>query len=243
MPTINQKTLVWVVIVLLLIGGVYFYTSKSANAPTAPGTQTATTSDETTTGSTGTKPTTTPTSDGLSGYSSSEYGFTLRFPPYVTPHNSFSTFHMLTNNWRVNASQVNQGKGVVEFPVYSIDQGSIATGKSYPLFFIAELRVGVSPNVKECYSTDPGFTNQTVTNVNINGVTFKRFSWSDAAMMQYVQGESYRTIHNNMCYVLEQIKAGTSYRDDTMKPGVAETTLTGYYNTAGAIAKTFKFTK
>ncbi len=243
MPTLNQKTIVWVAIVLLLILGVYFYTSKSAVAPAPTGTETATTSDETVTGATGTKTPTTPKSDGLSGYSNSEYGFTLRFPPYINPHNSFSTFHNLTNNWRVNASQVNQGKGIVEFPVYSVDQGSVATGKSYPLFFIAELRVGVSPNVKECYSYDPGYTNQKVTDVNINGVTFKRFSFQDAAMMQYVQGESYRTIHNNMCYVLEQIKAGSNYRDDTMKPGVAETTLTNYYNTAGTITKTFKFTK
>lgn len=243
MPTINKKTLVWVTIALLVIISVYFYTTKSTDVPANTVTENATTSNEIAVSETGTKTPTPPKSDGLSGYSNSEYGFTLRFPPYINPHNSFSTFHNLTNNWRVNASQVNQGKGIVEFPVYSVDQGSIATGKSYPLFFLAELRVGVSPNVKECYSTDPGYTNQVVTNVNINGVTFKKFSWSDGAMMQYIQGESYRTIHNNMCYVLEQIKAGTNYRDETMKPGVAETTLTNYYNTAGTIAKTFKFTR
>lgn len=62
-------------------------------------------------------------------------------------------------------------------------------------------------------------------------------------MMKYIQGESYRTIHNNMCYVLEQIKYGSNYKDPTMKPGISKATLDSYYNTAGMIAKTFRFTK
>lgn len=246
MQTTNQKIVIWVTVALLIILGVYFYVNKSSTNVINNGTETAT---STTTGTT-TKPAdvkkvtvAVPKSDGLSGYANSEYNFTLRFPSYVQPRNSFSTFHNIGNNWRVNASQVNQGKGIVEFPIFSVDQGSIATGKAYPLFFIAELRVGVSPNVKECYSIDPGYTNQKVTNVNINGVTFKKFSSQDAAMMQYVQTESYRIIHNNMCYVMEQIKAGSSYRDETMKTGISETTLNGYYNNAGTIAMSFKFTK
>ncbi len=245
MPNINQKTVVWVTIALLLIIGIYFYSDKNRGDLTGSE-GTVATSTATTTSANGANSgnvVVTPKSDGMSGYANSEYNFTLRYPPYVNPHNSFSTFHQLTNNWRVNASQVNQGKGIVEFPIYSVDQGSIATGKTYPLFYIAELRVGVSPNVKECYSTDAGYTNQKVTNVTINGVTWKRFSFQDAATMQYIQGESYRTIRNNMCYVLEQVKAGSSYRDDTMKPGVTDATLNNYYDIAGNIAKTFKFTK
>lgn len=198
----------------------------------------------TTTKATTTKPVVTkPISDGLSGYANSEYNFTLRYPPTVVPQNYFTTFYILASNWRLNASQVNQGKAVVSFPIHRIDQGGVATGKAYPLFFVSELRVGVSPNVKECYATDPGYTNQKVTNVDINGVTFKKFSFQDAAMMKYVQGESYRTIHNNKCYVLEQIKSGSNYKDDTMKPGLTEAELNKYYNTAGNIVQTFKFTK
>lgn len=185
----------------------------------------------------------TPSSDGLYGYANGEYNFTLRFPKNVVPQNYFTTFYTLASNWRLYASQANQGKAVVSFPVFRIDQGGVATGKAYPLFFVSELRVGVSPNVKECYTTDEGYTNQKVTNVVINGITFKKFSFQDAAMMKYVQGESYRTIHNNMCYVLEQIKSGSNYKDETMKPGLSEATLNSYYNTAGNIVKTFKFTK
>jgi len=190
-----------------------------------------------------TKTKTVPAVDGLYGYANSEYNFTLRFPPNVTPQNYFTTFYNLASNWRVNASQVNQGKIIVSFPVFRIDQGGVATGKSYPLNYVAELRVGISPNVKECYAIDTGYTSQKITNVIINGVTFKRFSFQEAGMMKYLQGESYRTIHNNMCYVLEQIKSGSSYKDETMKPGLSQATLDGYYNTVGKIVETFRFTK
>jgi len=181
--------------------------------------------------------------DGMYGYANSEYNFTMRFPPTVRTSNVFPTFYQLPSNWRVNASQANQGKPVVDFLIRQIDQGSVATGKAYPLYFTAQVRVGVSPNVALCYEKDAGHTNQTVTNVVINGVTWKKFSFSNAAMMKYIQGESYRTIHNNLCYVMEQVKAGTTYTDETMKVGTTEATLNGYYNSGATIIKTFKFTK
>ena len=242
MSTTNQK-ITWVVIILLLIGAVYFYMHRDSAVDTTNenGTATSTNATSSDTANGGVK--VTPTSDGLSGYANSEYNFTLRYPPNVRPQNFFTTFYTLPSNWRLNAAQANQGKAVVSFPVYRVDQGGVATGKAYPLFYVAELRVGVSPNVKECYTPDAGYTNQKVADVNINGVTFKRFSSSDAAMMKYVQAESYRTVHNNMCYVLEQIKSGSSYRDNTMTAGTSDATLNSYYDVAGNIAKTFKFTK
>lgn len=181
---------------------------------------------------------------GLSSYASSEYGFTMKYPSYVKARPGFSTFHELGNNWRLYALPANQGKPVVTFSIYSIDQGIYSSGKQkYPLYFTAEVRVGVSPNVKECYSTDAGYANQKVTNVTINGVAFKKFSTSESGMMKYTQAESYRTVHRSMCYVIEQIKSGTTYRDELMATGVAESTLTGYYATGETIVKTFRFTK
>lgn len=240
MKITRQNILISTLVILLIIYAVYFYENKN---------NTLSVNENNISLSTTTNAVKTKTIknidklDGLSGYANSEYDFTLRFPSSINPRNSFSTFHQIGNNWRINASQVNQGKGLVEFPIFSVDQGSTATGKSYPLYFIAELRVGVSPNTKECYSIDPGYTEQTHTNILINGVTWKKFSWSDAGMMQYMQGESYRTIHNNMCYVMEQVKNGSIYRDENMKTGISEKTLNDYYGLAGNIAKTFKFTK
>ena len=101
----------------------------------------------------------------------------------------------------------------------------------------------MSPNVQECYTKDAGYANQVVTNVTINGVPFKKFSTSDAGMQKYVQSESYRTIHNKMCYVIEQIRAGSSYRDEKMTAGKTDAELMSYYNLGEKIVKTFKFTK
>lgn len=228
------------VIVAVLLAGIYAVKERTVPETAETEEQNATSTESAPSG----KPSGAgPKSDGMSGYANAEYGFSLRFPPYVRPTNFFTTFHELSSNWRLNASAANQGKAVVEFPIFSVDQGSIATGKNYPLYYMATLRVGVSPNVKECYTTDAGYADQKVSNVTIYGVTWKRFDWQGAATMRYVEGRSYRTIHNNMCYVMEQVRNGSNYRDDTMKPGTSDTTLQNYYDIAGDIAKTFKFTK
>lgn len=177
-------------------------------------------------------------------FGSAEYNFTIQFPSYTQTRNSFSTFHEISNNWRLYAQPANQGKGVLELSIFTVDQGAYSTGKQkYPLYFTSLVRVGVSPNVKECYTADAGYTNQKVTSVVINGVTFKKFSTADAGMMKYTQAESYRTIHNNMCFALEQIKSGTTYRDEKMSAGIADSSLTNYYNEGTSIIQTFKFTK
>lgn len=181
--------------------------------------------------------------ENYSSYANAEYNFKMSFPKMAKVENAFTSFYNLGNNWRAEPNVGNQGKGVVAFSIFKVDQGSVATGKDYPLFFTAEVRVGVSNNVKDCYSPDAGYDGQVIKDVVINGVTFKKFSFGDAAMMKYIQGESYRTVHNNMCYVIEQIKAGSSYKDDTMKPGISEETLNNYYSYGESIVKSFQFTK
>jgi membrane-bound inhibitor of C-type lysozyme len=203
----------------------------------------ATTTTKSSSSSTGPSQKTATKSSFPRSYANSEYGFSMRFPATVTSQPYFTTFYDVASNWRINAALNNQGKVVVSFPVYRIDQGTVSSGKNYPLFYVAETRVGVSPNVQECYSMDPGYTSQKILNVSINGVTFKRFSFEDAGMMKMMKGESYRTVHNNMCYVIEQIRHQSTYKDDTMKPGLSEAALSGYYTTAGDIAKTFTFTR
>ena len=262
--TSNTKNISIIIALILIVGFISYYVGKTSQGGGVEetvnteknSTETASTSNThtntvavvATTTKTPPKTTTTPSPStaGFHSYSNSEYGFTIKYPPYVQARNVFSTFHEITNNWRLNASPANQGKGLLELSIFSVDQGSVInnTGKQkYPLYFMSTVRVGVSPNVKECYATDPGYTNQKVTNVTINGVAFKKFSGSDAAMMKYVQSESYRTIRNNNCFVLEQIKNGSSYRDEKMEAGISEPTLAGYYNTGETIIKTFTFTR
>lgn len=241
----NQKTVVSLLIIAIVLLAGYFYIKKTPASDVqsiTDATSTSTTS-TTTTSTTGSVSTTPIGTDGLHGYVNATYGFSMRFPEGVQARNDFSTFGNLPNSWRLYPQLANQGVAVASFIIFREDQGGVATGKPYPLFYDAEVRVGVSPNVAQCYATDSGYTNQTVTNVTINGIAFKKFSTSDAAMMKYVQAESYRTIHNNMCYVLEQIRNGSTYRDDTMTAGLSQALLDTYYNTGATIIKTFKFTK
>lgn len=244
-----QKSIgILLVIALIIIGGYYFYNRSKATVETAsPTPTTSTTTSAVPDGGTGTTGGSIGSDNTLpanfSSYANSEYGFKMGFPSYARQENGFTTFNNLGTNWRVNAAAANQGKAVVSFPIFRVDQGTVPKGKDYPLYFTSEVRVGVSPNVKECYSTDPGYTTQASTNVTINGVTFKKFVFGDAGMMKYIQGNSYRTVHNNMCYVIEQIKAGSSYRDDTMKAGLSDQVLQGYYDAGLSVVNTFRFTK
>ena len=255
--TTNNKYIGITIGALLVIAIILAYMHHSSTVTTSDtGTTTGTITDN---GSTGTNPggTTNPTGGtggtvtttnnspaGYRSYANGVYNFSIKYPEATQPRTDFATFHEIGNNWRLYPGQANQGKSVASFSIYNIDQGAYTNGKqTYPLYFTAEVRVGVSPNVKECYTLDAGYTNQKVTNVVINGVTFKKFSTSDAAMMKYVQAESYRTVHNNMCYVLEQIKNGSSYRDDTMKINKTDAELAAYYAVGETIIKTFKFTK
>jgi hypothetical protein len=142
------------------------------------------------------------------------------------------------------ASPANQGKGIISFSIFTVDQGSYTNGKqTYPLYYTAEVRVGISPNVKECYTKDASFPNQTVTSVIINGVTFKKFITEEKHGDQYTNAASYRTVRNNSCYVLEQIQSGTKVKNDTMAIATSDGELASYYTTGEKIIKTFVFTK
>lgn len=177
-------------------------------------------------------------------YVDETYGFRLLYPKDLIPETTFKRFYVLSDMWRARAPEGEDGIGLVAIPVFRIDQGGIATGKPYPLYFDAEVRVGVSADanvVKNCFAPDEGYTNQKITDVVINGTSFKKFEFEDAAMMQYMKGESYRTVHNNRCYVVEQLETGSRYRDDSMATGTPDSVLNGYYQKAGEIVKTFEF--
>jgi hypothetical protein len=182
------------------------------------------------------------------------YHFEITAPIDSNSSTTFKKYYALSDTWRANAPSSGAGsKGtpVLAISLFSIDQqnGSSTGGANeqmperiYPLSFAAEVRIGVSSSTATCYNKDEGYTTQKAVDVEINGVKFKKFSFHDAAMMKYVQGESYRTIHNNLCYAIEQIKTGSTYRDDTMKGGFTDEELNLYYEKAGEIIKTFKFT-
>lgn len=176
-------------------------------------------------------------------YRNDTFGFTLNYPRALTPTTTFATYYTLSNNWRALAGENEKGTSVIAIPIFRVNQASPATGKPYPMYFDAEVRVGVSTVISTCYARDALYIEQTVTDETINGIPFKKFPFSSAGMSQYVEGTSYRTIHNNQCYVLEQLKTGASYRDPSMKVGISDATLNSYYKSGEQIIKTFHFTK
>lgn len=238
-----NKILTYLIIAAIVIGGIWFLNKNQdtyfAEVETATSTVTTT---ATSTAKPSTK-TALPSGAKLEAYTNSTYKFTLSYPKeYHTE--PFSNFYELNNNdWRVKATSAKRGTPIVSIPVFRIDQGSIATGKKYPLFFTAEVRVGISNDTAQCYSPDDGYTNQKINSVVIGGVTFKKFDFQDSGMMKYVSGSSYRTIRNNKCYVIEQIKHGSTYQDSTMVPGYTEKELEAIYNKTTAIVYSFRFLK
>lgn len=182
-------------------------------------------------------------SKDTSSYRNDTFGFTLNYPAALTPTTTFTTYYHLSNKWRALAGENEKGTSVIAIPIFRVDQASPATGKAYPLYFDAEVRVGVSTVTSTCYARDVLYTKQIVTDETINGIPFKKFPFSTAGMSQYMEGTSYRTIHDNKCYVLEQLKTGASNRDPSMKAGISDATLNGYYKAGEQIIKTFQFAK
>lgn len=226
---VRTSTIVWIVGVIILIALLGWATVRILNHPLTTETSvTEPSSSADTSGSTET-------------YSNDIYGFTISYPKELRP-GPFSTFHALRNNWRVNTQDEIRGTPVVAIQVVRIDS-STSTKKTYPLFFDAEVRIGVSENTKDCYEQGNGYTLDTVTDVEINGATWKKFIFGDAAMMQYLSGASYRTIRNGRCYALEQIRVGSTYRDDSMTERWSDQELDAFYAKTTPIVMSFKFTE
>jgi hypothetical protein len=178
-------------------------------------------------------------SSKLLTYSNAPYGFSLQYPAELQPGT-------VDGSWSA-AADIGYGSGsgtpVVGFTVFSVDQGGVATGRAYPLFFTAEARVGVSNYTAACYP-DKGSTwdPYTADEVTINGITFKHTHLDDAGMSKYTSADTYRVIHDGRCYAVDQYRYGSSYRDDSMTTGISDDRLRAYYDEAGAIVRSFRFT-
>ncbi len=184
-------------------------------------------------------PTASGTPEGWSTYTDTMYGFAISYPQGVAPQTTFKTFYHLSNGWRADAPADSTGTPVVAFPIFSTESSS-----SYPRYFDTEVRVGVSENpadVANC--TAPGrYATASSTQAVINGVSFSKFPIENAGMMQYLKGESFRTVHAGRCYAIEQLATGSSYRDATSSRDISDATLQNYYDKGRDIVNTFIFT-
>ena len=178
-------------------------------------------------------------SNNLLIYRSIKYGFEIDYPTNLVPEKTFKTFYHLSDKWRAK-TYVENSKGIpiVSIPVYRIDNNNY-----YPRYYSAEVRIGASKDpqdIKDCLKADP-YSKATSTDEVINGITFKKFKVQNAGMMQYLNGFSYRTIHNDACYAVEQLAAGSNYRDQASPNDISDSILDSYFDKAGEIIRTFKF--
>jgi len=193
--------------------------------------------------------------DNLKTYKNTEYGFTIQYPknltaesafrayPYYSSYNS-EEYSTTLNFWKTDADSQDMGKEIVSIPVYSYAPNN---NPILPHIYI-DVRIGASAwpeDVKNCYKLRPEYEpyeKNFVTQV-INGVEFKVFTdtLGGRGRHSYLSAESYRTIHNNICYVIERIRTGSN--DGLSADAAKEDDLINYYNQASDIIKTFKFTK
>ena len=176
--------------------------------------------------------------EGWTTYTDAAHGFQIDYPSAITPTSTFGVWYHLSNGWRAELSSDSTGTPVVAFPIFVTE-----SPHSYPRYFDAEVRIGVSGNpadVADCTAPDP-YASASSTALSINGVSFTEFPLGSAGMMQYMGGESFRTVHNGMCYAVEQLETGSSYQDATSSEDIPDVTLQNYYNRGLDIVKTFRF--
>ena len=178
----------------------------------------------------------------LATYTNDEYGFEIQYPKELTPVFDFKSYYHLPDYWRSDIGPNSTGTAVVAIPVFRYDSND-----SYPRYFDAEVRIGVSTSsqdLADCLTPDePGIPFASSSEI-INGVNFDKFGIESAGMMQYLKGFSYRIIHNGTCFAIEQLETGSAYRDDPPSAkDIPDTQLNAYFESLSNIVDTFKFTR
>jgi len=177
--------------------------------------------------------------EGLSIYTNGEHGFLLTYPSGAEVAEAFAN-PWLPEQWSYTADQ-SSGSALVQITTYRVESET-----TYPRHFTALVRVGMSTDpgeVARCESVREGSGETSLPDEVLGDVTFKAFSFGDAATMRYVKGMSYRTVHEGACYALESIAAGSSYRDEQNVTDIPQETLDNEYARLDEIVDSFRFAR
>lgn len=151
---------------------------------------------------------------GESVFMSGEHGFFVVYPGSAIVEETLHSAYRIPALWRMGA--IATGTPVVTLITYQT-----SSDHSYPRYYTAAVRIGVSSDPSEVAACERvGNGEEALADVKLGPDTFKAFSFSDAAMMQYLRGTSFRTLRDGKCYAVEQISAGSSYRED--KPSIED---------------------
>ena len=184
--------------------------------------------------------TTTPPLTGLAIYTNGQYGFSIFYPQRDTTETTFDSQYHLPATWRVNALPTATGT-----PILAIVDYKIPNQTTYPRYFETEVRIGASNDPQEIAACEKvGNGEMAIADKVIGGVTWKAFSLQDDAMMQYLNGISYRTMHDGYCFALEEIETGSSYRDEsTSTSDISDATLAQKFQDLSSIVQSFSFAR
>lgn len=166
------------------------------------------------------------------------YGFSISYPKTCIPQKTFSKYDLLSDRWMAGAPEDTKGKAILCIPIIRIVSDS-----SYPRTWNTEVRIGVTEDnaelrsflSKSAYSMDPPKQQK------IGNEMFYVFPISDAAMMKFIRGYSYRVIHDGIGYAIEMVTIGSNYREDKSPKDISDQVLSEFDNQAEKIIKSFQF--
>lgn len=174
--------------------------------------------------------------EGVSIYTNGTYGFSLIYPDSAELSHTFEPLQHLGTSWRTAATPEESGVPVVQFTTFHIQQDH-----AFPRSYTTLVRIGVSDQEKavaSCLSASESSGETARGTVSLNGQSWESFSIQDAGMMQYLEGVSYRTLHEGRCIAVEKLRSGSSYRDESETETVSQEELDAQYNALDAIVRT-----
>lgn len=180
-------------------------------------------------------------SEGKAIYTNGIYGFSVFYPESADVSYEFSPDYHLGSSWRALALP-----DVAGTPIVAIIPYQVRSEDAYPRYYNAFVRVGASQDEREvarCEEAAKDSGETALGDRDINGRTWKAFSFESAGMMQYVRGISYRTVFEGRCIALEQVRTGSSYREEPNDRDIPDEALDHEFEALAEIIASFSFAR
>lgn len=180
-----------------------------------------------------------PLDDSLAIYTNGTYGFTVFYPEAARVSYTFDPAYHLGSAWRAQALPDGMGMPLVAFIPYEVRREH-----AYPRSFAAQVRIGISADPREmqrCLVADEGAGEAVAGTRTLGGREWMAFTFESAGMMQYARGISYRIVHDDRCIAMEQVRTGSSYRDEPHAEDIPDTVLDQAYEDLASIVTSFTF--